>query len=215
MTSGDLLALFRSQVDDLETPYLWTDDEVYGYIDDAQSMFCRKTDGIADAVSAATAFAVLPNDSYKPLSHVIKKIRGATRADNGRPIEVLNFEDLAAKYMRYDGKTGPVTTLVIGEQDDTARTWPVSNETLTINLLIFRLPVVAITDDQAFEISAEHHRHLLHWVFRMAFLKQDSETFDKQKSLESEKRFEMYCTEVTLEQRKKAHKTRVVMYGGL
>ena len=35
MTSGDLLDLFRDEMADKVTPYLWSDDLVFGYIDDA------------------------------------------------------------------------------------------------------------------------------------------------------------------------------------
>ena len=217
MTSGDLLALLRAELDDLADPYLWSDDELYSYIDDAQKMFCRKTDGIPDATTVAvTQFPVAIGDSYHPLHPSILKIRAVSRADTGREVEVLNYEDLAPRGLYYQaGVTGPVYHLVIGEQMHTARTFPVSNEVVTLNLLVFRLPLYPIVDDQPFEIDDAHLLHLMSWCKRMAYLKQDAETFDKRASLDNEERFYAYCTEVMAEEQKKAHKTRVVQYGGL
>ena len=51
MTTTELLALFRTEVSDLEAPYLWSDALIYSYIDEAQKQFCRDTYGIADARS--------------------------------------------------------------------------------------------------------------------------------------------------------------------
>ena len=59
MDSTTLHDLFRSEVRDEATPYLWSDVEVYSFIDDAQKMFCRLQGGIADASSAITHINVV------------------------------------------------------------------------------------------------------------------------------------------------------------
>ncbi|MBS0453962.1 MAG: hypothetical protein JSS14_21890 [Proteobacteria bacterium] len=216
MTSGELLDRLRLDLDDLEEPQLWSDEELYSYIDDAQKMFCRKTDGLPDATTpAVTQLAVAPGNSYQAVHKAILKIRGVSRADDGRPVEVVNYEDLAAKCMRYDGNTGRVRALVIGEENHKARTWPVSNETVTLNLLVFRLPLVKVEDDQEMEVDEVHHLHLLDWSKRMAYLKEDADTFNKTKAAEHEQRFLGYCAEVKEEERRKAHKPRTVAYGGI
>lgn len=216
MTAGELLKLFRSEMSDDVAPYLWSDKDVYGYIDDAQKMFCRKTDGIPDATTpSVTALAVAPNDTWVATDPSIRKFRTASRADNGRPIEIVNQEDLVSRKMFYDGRSGPIWALVIGEEGDQARVYPKSSETMTINLLVYRLPLEDIEGDQDFEIGVTHHRHLLLWVKALAYLKQDSETFDKSRAKEFEDKFLVYCQEAMLEARKKKHKTRIVQYGGV
>jgi hypothetical protein len=216
MTSGDLLKLFRSEMSDDIAPYLWSDADVYGYIDDAQKMFCRKTDGIPDATTAeVTAISVAPNTTWVDTHPSIRKYRTATRRDTGRPVEIVNQEDLPSRGWFYDGKAGPVRALVIGEEGDKARVYPKSSETMTIDILVYRLPLEDIESDQDFEIGTAHHRHLLLWVKALAYLKQDSETFDKSRSKEFEDKFLVYCIEAMLEARKQKHKTRVVQYGGV
>ena len=41
MTPKALHDLFRAHVRDEEYPYLWSETEVYLYMDEAQKMFCR------------------------------------------------------------------------------------------------------------------------------------------------------------------------------
>lgn len=216
MTSGELLKLFRSEMSDDVAPYLWSNSDVYGYIDDAQKMFCRKTDGIPDATTPAVIqVSVAPNTIWVDTHPSIRKYRAATRQDTGRPVEIINQEDMPGRGMFYDGKTGPVSAFVIGEEGDKARVYPKSSETMVIELLVFRLPLVSITEDQDFEISEPHHRHLLLWIKSLAYLKQDAETFNKSLGKEFEDKFYAYCDAATLEARKQKHKTRVVQYGGV
>lgn len=215
MTSGELLALFRSEMNDVEEPYLWSDAEVYGYIDDAQKMFCRKTDGISDATKAKVVnINVVPGDDWVKTHPSIKLIRRATRVDTGRPIDVINNQDMLDRGWYFDGSTGTVKALVIGEEQYKAQVYPISNETMTIRLLVYRMPLELIEGDQDFEIPEKHHRHLLLWVKSLAYLKQDTETYDKSKANDFEGRFLAYCEQSMLEDRKEKHKTRIVRYGG-
>lgn len=216
MDTGELRDLFRDEMSDLEEPFLWSDDLVYGYTDDAQRMFCRLTEGIGDASSASTLLAVTPGRVWVELDELILNIRSAARADDGRAIEVLNREDMATRGWRFDGRTGPVRALVIGEEAHRARTYPLSSETMTIALSVFRLPTDPITgENDELEIDEQHHRHLLLWMKALAYGKQDAETFDKTKRLEFDQAFRAYCGAAKLEQERARHKTRVVAYGGI
>ena len=94
MDSTALHDLFRSEVRDEATPYLWSDVEVYSFIDDAQKMFCRLQGGIADASSAITHLTVTAGDVLVPISPLILKLREARRSADGYDLEILNFEDL-------------------------------------------------------------------------------------------------------------------------
>lgn len=215
MTSGELLSLFRTEMFDSERPYLWSDEEVYGYIDDAQKMFCRKTDGIADATTAGVvALNITPGTTWVPLHPGIKLIRRASRVDTGRPVEILNEQDMADRGWYWDGAAGALRALIIGEEADKARVFPDSSETVTVRLLVYRMPIDAIADDQPFEISERHHRHLLLWVQALAYMKQDAETLNKTKSNEFENKFYAYCADSLVEARREKHKTRIVRYGG-
>lgn len=218
MNSTELLDLFRSEMADTEEPYLWSDSDVYGYIDDAQKMFCRLTDGLDDATTPEVVdLAVGEGDDWLATHKSILKFRSAYREDTGRPVEIVNYEDLPARGWRLDSTQGPVKALITGMEKHKVRVYPVSNEEVTVKLLVFRLPLESITDEgeQSFEIDEQHHRHLLLWVKHLAYSKQDAETFDKTKAAEFEGKFVVYCGGAKNEQGRAAHKTRVVAYGGI
>ena len=84
MDSTALYELFRSDVRDDVAPYLWSDTEVYSYMDDAQKMFCRLQGGIADATSPVTRISVAVGDVFVQISPTILKLREARRSTDGR-----------------------------------------------------------------------------------------------------------------------------------
>jgi hypothetical protein len=217
MLAGDLLDLFRDEMNDTVEPYLWGDTAVLTYIDDAQKMFCRLTDGISDvSTPAITQLAITTGAQWYATDPRILKIREASRADTGRDVMLVNRENMAQRQMRFDGHTGPIQALVIGMEAHKVRTWPVPSEAVTIELMVFRLPMETITDvDQAFEIDEQHHLHLLDWAKARAYGKQDSEAFDKTKYVEFEGRFLAYCEQVKQEIRRSRHTPRTVAYGGI
>lgn len=218
MIPSEALALFRSEMKDVVEPYLWEDEEVYTYLDDAQKMFCRLTGGISDATTPAVVeIAVSAGASWLDLHPAILKIRAATRDSDGRDLVLLNFEDLASRGIRLDGKSGQVCTLITGMEEDKLRLAQVASAADKVRLLVFRLPIVTIEDGvDEFEIHAQHHMHLLPWAKSLALLKQDADTFDKSKSEEFEAKFRSYCREAQIEQERKRHKgARTVRYGGI
>lgn len=217
MQTDDLLRQFRFDVADTVEPYLWKDEEVYTYLDDAQKMFCRLTDGIADATTVAVVdITVSVNDEFKDLHDSILKIRGATRTSDGRELSVINYEDMAGLGLRFDGSTGPIERLIVGMEEGKVRVSPKASVADAIKLLVFRLPINTLSETvQDLEIPAQHHLHLLLWAKKLAYSKQDAETLDKRKAQDFELQFRNYCAAVRVEQQKKRHKVRVVAYGGI
>lgn len=216
MTSGELLELFRVDMNDAEKPYLWSDEFVFGAISEAQVEFARKTDGIPDATTAAvTEIEVVAGTDEYALHPKLLKLRAARRAVDGRPIEIVNVEDMATRNMYFDGIPGQLKALVVGMDEYSVRAWPMPAENVPVKLTTFRLPLEDITDDQDLEIPPRHHRYLLHWVKHLAYSVQDAETFDKTKAAEFEAKFNTYCFNVKLEQQRLRHKPRTVAYGGI
>jgi hypothetical protein len=218
MNSTDLLDRFRLDVVDVEQPYLWSDEEIYRNIDDAQKMFCRLTGGLPDATNTAvTQIDYDDGDIWVGTHPSILKIRSARRTSDGSVVTVVNYEDLEGLGIRLDDRVGPVRHLVIGMEEDKARLVPAPNEAGSITLLVDRLPVETITDagDQPLEIKEQHHLNLLHWVKHLAYNKQDAETYDRNKSERSRQDFELYCAVAKNEKDRAKHKTRFVAYGGI
>lgn len=216
MNSTDLKDLFRETVMDQEEPKLWSDSEVYRYIDDAQKMFCRLTGGLGDATSTLTQIAFTTASDWVTTSALILKIRQASFVSDGRPVELMNAEDMPARRLRFDGRPALPKNLIIGIEAHKARLHPYPDRADTLALIVDRLPLASITDDdQTFEVDEQHHQHLVDWVCHRAYRKQDAETFDRTKSLEYEQSFRAYCAAAKTERERALSKVRVVSYGGL
>lgn len=218
MNSTELVELFRDECSDLAEPYLWSDLQLYRYLNEAQEKFCRETFGIEDSTTPEICrLAVVPGTDWYTLSKKVLKIRGATRADTGRAIRLLNAEKAPQEGVLFDGRPGPLNALVQGLEKSKLRAWPLPNETMTVNLSVFRLPLDTIDDrgDQELEIDEQHHMALLHWMKYRAYAKDDVETLDLRKSQNNQAQFMIYCGRAKDEQSRATRSTGFVAYGGL
>ncbi|WP_025915515.1 hypothetical protein [Herminiimonas sp. CN] len=216
MNSTELRDQFRADVVDQMEPFLWSDPEIYDYLDDAQKMFCRLTGGLGDASTLLTVLNYTPASDWVPLSALILKLRNAYNVTDGLPIEVINFEGMAQLRIRFDGRTGRVKYLITGMEPGKARLYPAPDAVGTIQLLVDRLPLKTIDDeDQKLEVADQHKTGLGLWMKSRAYSKQDAETFDRNKAEGFEQKFRVYCADAKKEKDRAKHKTRVVQYGGL
>lgn len=226
MDSSTLIERFRSDVADQARPFLWTDDEVVGYANDAYRMFARFTGGIADFTSSATQAFIVAGDPVGALDPSILRIMSATRLSDGGTIKILNNTDLpqsgrvdygSGSALRLDNTVGAVNYMIIGMQPNTARWVHVPAADDTAQLVIYRMPLKRITgfDQELSEVDEDHHLHLLKWMKHLAYGKQDADTYDRTKSDEQESAFRVYCAQVVEENDRRKHKARVVSYGGL
>jgi hypothetical protein len=214
MNTTELHDLFRVEMHDVETPYLFGSTAIYTYIDDAQKQFCRLTEGIEDARSFT--ITIVPNVEWYDISPKILKLRTARVASSGAVIAVVNQERAAQAGVRFDGRIGPVRHLVAGAEKNALRANPVprtdSPEGL-VNLEVFRLPET-VGEDEELEIDEQHHLHLLLWVKHLAYGNQDIDVFDRRKSDDFEGKFRAYCARAKAEQVRARRQTGAVQYGG-
>lgn len=227
MTPRALFDLFRADVVDTALPYLWTDDEIWEYMDDAYSMFVRLRGGIPDATSDITSIPIVAGETYAAIDPRILKIRRAFLASTSRPLTPVNVEDepisriydYGAAPVMADNLPGPVQYIVIGEEESLVR-WvqvPVVND--AANLVVYRLPLNTISassaDTDMNEVQPHHHRHFLKWMKHRAYGKQDAETFDRGRSEQFKTSFEDYCELAKGELARAKSKVRTVAYAGL
>jgi hypothetical protein len=227
MESHELLATFREDAVDCETPPMWSTKEVYRYINDAYFMFVRLTGGIADATSSVTTLTATAAQATTPIHKSILRIRTATNVtDQNRPLHVINVQDIENLTTEDYGviynvgsttEPGPVRYMIIGEEEEYVRWAQIPTVNATIKLVVERLPLEAIVRErQRFTgVRDEHHYHLLKWVRHLAYRKQDSDTFDLVKSDQERDDFYDYCELAKKEKGIRKHKVRVVSYGGL
>lgn len=226
MNSSELLALFRSDTTDTVAPYLWSDAEVYAYMNDAYFMFVRLTGGVSDALSDACVLETSVKEPYVDLDPSILRIRQASLAPDGKTVRVINAQDTEAltdedfgvlRRLNTSTSVGEVRYLVTGMQQNVARLVNIPDRVYTINLLIERLPLTTITGaSQSFtDVAPHHHFHFLKWMRSLAYNKQDADTFDVKKAEAERQAFEVYCALAKREKDQYKHKVRVVRYGGI
>lgn len=226
MESHELLGIFRCDaVDDVE-PYLWSNSEVYRYINDAYFMFARLTGGIPDGSSSVTQLTASEGVATTAIHPSIMRIRTARNVtDNNRPLGIINVQDedafLSDDYGRVISTSidtvGPVRYMVIGEEEDYVRWINIPHADATIQLVVERLPLIPITNKQQrfTGVREEHHYHLLKWVRHLAYRKQDADTFNLVKSDQERNDFIEYCAMAKQEKGIRKHKVRTTSYGGI
>lgn len=218
MNTTDALAVFREEMNDEAAPYLWSDSWFFRRLDEAQKIFCRLTDGIEDASTAAIVEAtILTGDEWVPLDKRILKVREVVNAATGRSLYIYNTEEASQRGLLFDGVPGEPRVLVSGQSKDKLRVWPMPNADMAVRLRVYRLPLVSLTDagDEEFEIDEQHHLALLHWVKSCAYGKEDAETFNRSKRDDYEQRFNAYCAMAKREQSRHRKAVSTVAYGGL
>lgn len=227
--SQELYDTFRSDVVDTALPYLWTDDEVWKYADDAYRMFVRLTGGIADFTTEDVVRIPLVTGEELVETHPsILRVMTATLESDGTEVKVLNATDLpnlfqnATDYgqlrtLTMKNTPGNVKYLIVGMQRNLAKVIQIPTVDDAILLYVYRLPLVHITDGThpMDDIEEDHHFHLLKWMKHLAYSKQDAETFDKTKAADAELAFRNYCLQAKTEWERYKTKIRVVTYGGI
>jgi hypothetical protein len=204
--------IFRAEISDVELPNFVSDDLMYSYIDDAQKMFFRLTEGIEDGRSFK--LSILPDVEWYDLDKSILKLRKATNTLDGTTVDVVNIEKSADQGIRFDNKKGPIKALVAGIERQALRAWPMPNQAATVQLDTFRLPHTVSNGDE-FEIDEQHQRHLLMWVKYLTYNIEDSELFNKRKADEYEGSFRAYCAMAKREQERARRVVGTVSYGGI
>jgi hypothetical protein len=214
MDSLGLKDAFRLDVDDNVEPFLWSDELIATYADEAQKMFCRLTNGISDSSSPMCSVDIEAGEPTAALDKRILKVRRAMRASDARPITLVNVEEMDSLGVRLTEHRGQVSYAILGMDENSVR-WvnvPALNDTAL--LTVYRLPLRTITAAKtALEIPEQHHRSLLMWMEHLAYGRQDTDTYDPRKAERCEAAFTAYCAQAKAEQDRARSKVRVVRYG--
>lgn len=213
MNSTSLLEFWRSQVMDSERRYLWSDDEAFAYMNEAQNQFCRLTEGISDATTPEVVrVSVEATEIFADVHPKILTFRQAVLLSTGNKLDIKNHTEIT----KWDNALGNITAMIVGMERNKIRWDKTPTVADEVNLLVFRLPLDTINaPDQEFEIEDTHHVSLSFWMSYLAYLKQDTETFDKRASDRAKANFEAYCAQAAAEQRRYKQKPRSIAYGGI
>lgn len=230
MTAQELHDQFRSDMVDTARPYLWSNEDVTRYMNDAYRMFVRLTGGIADFTSDLSRVAISAGEATSPMDGRILRVMEAYRLSDEGKIEVINQTNMTfqrdndygrMRPLYQDSTPGPVRYMIIGAQRKVVKWVQVPLVDDTAQLFVYRLPEVSLDPadpdmDFAFdEVGEEHHMHLCLWMQHLAYRKADADTFNRGRSDEYKALFESYCGLAAAEWERYKHKNRETVYGGL
>lgn len=224
-TLSELVHKFRHDQDDVVEPYLWSDEEVWGYLDEAEREFCQLSNAIPDDVE----ITYTANDATIAIPEYVTRIRNGDN-DNGEYLSLFNDEEIEDFYTWLDTDYGAErfsaswktdtgaypTALITDVTLQTAQLYPIPTIDGAVRLRIFRLPLTRMTDgDQEPEITNEDWQRIYMYKARsLAYEKHDAETYDAQMAEKLEAQFLAKCHTFNVRNRRARRRSKAVSYGG-
>lgn len=200
MNLDQLETSFRADADDKVKPYLWSRDEVVGWLNEAQEQACIRAKLIFEkSDSQICEISVSPSSgSIYEISDAITEIVYATLTDSSGAVYQLGINDsFELDRIKPLWRTTTDRPENIIHRDNSIELDSIPDGDYTLNLEVYRLPSLDMAnDDDKPEINRTHHIHLVQWALHRAYQKPDAETLNPQKSAEAEARFTDYFGEL-------------------
>ncbi len=228
---SELLTLFRQQVEDLEQPYLGSDGELYGYLDEAQKEFARGTDLFVGKRARTLAAGSLYTS---PVLTRMTKIKRVTLRSTGRKLKIRTIAQMDDEFMVDDygnnyGDTssanwetleGTPRYVVLDEDPKNLRavpSIPATGTDDTVDIYGFRYPDTDIVDaTSVLEVTKRHHqRALVVGMKAQAYDKQDAEVNNSKLADKFDREFRFRLEKIKRDLRRRRSPAGTVRYGGL
>lgn len=212
MDLSEVLTMLRVDLDDTVEEYLWSTEELTGYIDQGYKEFARVTRILTDQSTAAVAEAtVTANDSWVTLDPRVLEVRRAYLVTADVELAKANFNQAPMK------ETFSKPSYYISDQvKDKVRLipGPTANDTLRMNVV--RLPLQDLADDPVLEFDDRRYWQIINsFAAALAWRNPDVDTFDVNRAQEAENRFYAKAEEVRVEVENRTRTPGTVTYGGI
>lgn len=192
MTLAEIIAEFRRVRDDTQASYLWSDEEITNYLNDAVNEACERALLIEDrTTSAVCTISLEVGESSYPLHDSVLKVKRVVLG--GRPLTETSVEKLDAGDSYWESRSGEPREYLL-EGNIGIRFDRMPTEAADALLTVYRTPLEPLSVgnmDGVPEVKAIYHMRLLPWVYRCALLKHDAETYDKDRADQQEAIFTM------------------------
>ena len=196
MTLENLIRRFRVLAQDTEQPFLWSDEAVIEWLNDAQAQACVRGRLIReDENPAVCQIALTPGQHTYPLHASVYelinlRIKGSG-AESSRSMAIKSREWLDANVRDWRDMDRPSQWLI--QDDTTLRVVGAIQAGDVLHLECYRLPLKQLANDMDKpEIHAAHHVHLIQWALHKAFSVPDADGFDAARSAAAEAEFTAY-----------------------
>lgn len=152
MTLAELVAHTRTILRDRVRPYLWSDDELIRYLNEAQAQFARRTHQLTDDSSDFTFVETEQGVATYTLDPRIVFVAEIHHSDG------IALRDRTRRTMRRGPTEGRPTLYSLDGQHRVMRLFPTPDAVYTLDLLVARKPLIALaTDEDTPEIDEDYH----------------------------------------------------------
>jgi hypothetical protein len=192
MNLGEILTQSRSELDDTQPDYLWSDSELIGYANEAQEQACRRSRLIIDSSTVEICeIPVVAGVSLYPLDERILAIKDVVDA-NGRVLVGATVGWMNENVSGWRSSEGEPSAIITDFETDKLKLYPTPKVDSVIRLRVVRTQLSDMVSEQDRpEIKSRYHRALIHWIKHRAYLKKDADTLDKNASADSLSLFEL------------------------
>lgn len=187
-TLGAFVTEWRNRLGDALTPYLWSNDEIVGYLNDALAELSLEVPLIEDSSSSICSFSLAADQETVAISPRVTAIHSARLGSGGLPLRIMSVHELdAEQYNWRDQDSGtPLVFAFNPSGDGTGFIYPPTEDEDTLYLVVNRLPISDLTWDgdqnTVIGIPSRFHRLLIDGVLYRAYQKNDTDTEDKGRS---------------------------------
>lgn len=190
-----MIQKFRSLSGDKENPPHWDDDDIAGKLNEAEQRACICGRLIyEDASDEVCVIDLDPTEHTYPLHPKVFEIvilRITATGGESREVPIKSREWLNANYPDWRNSTSEAWAAI--QSDTSLRIVGAISSGDVANIECYRLPLEDMAgDDDAPEIHDAHHIHLVDWALHLAFLDQDTDWFDANRSAIHEGKFTKY-----------------------
>lgn len=191
MTLLELMDAYRVRTNDTSAPYLWSNDEIRLYLNEAQQEAAERGLLIHDSTTPIVCEIALEIGVGIYDLHPSILVIDRARLTSGSNLLAASREQLDAASSSWETNIGTPQRF-IDEGNGRLTITPIPTVTDTLTLTVKRLPIKPMTvDTDAPEIHSRHHYRMLDWALRCGYLKQDADTFNDESAKKYEAAFEL------------------------
>lgn len=186
-----LRTLFRREANDATKPYLWSDEALNDFANEAEQEACRRGHLLIDSTANFCTIPIVAGDDVLALDPRIIDVRRARLIGENCMLDLIHVDEMDASAPQWETETGTPRALVTDYQSNALRLYPIPTAADSLKLTVSRLPMKDMAaDDDAPEIRIEHRRGLVQWMLHRAFDTKDSELIDPQGAAKALAKFE-------------------------
>jgi hypothetical protein len=187
MTLSELIAAFRQRTDDVVEPTFWSDLDIIGYLNEAESEAAERALAIYDSVTpAVTQIAIEPARAQYSLHPAILRLADRTIRLASQPrccLQPMDVGELDRRFAcHWQDRRGTPRWFYLRGLDagvrgaQTLNLVPIPDRADELHLAVYRVPLTPMAkDNDCPELPARMHLRLLNWALYLAYLKEDSE----------------------------------------